>query len=265
MVDWSLPVNTSNAVDVLPTLNTKVEHAASLNYPGDTQIPEGALMLDRSTFVFRERQTGAWVTRRISASGIADLPASKITSGVFGLARIPAIDDSHHGNRGGRALHSAATSNAAGFMSAGDKTKLDSLSIPAIVAFRAVRLQSSSTLANIDTYTFTYNNEGEWFNITTGEFATPFDGIYHFNGMMKAGISNPGSVLGSISFAQSSLPETSGAYHSRVDIRSGIPCTIGDTIKLNQGEIVKMVWRNGSTVNAESYRYSFSGHLVARL
>ena len=58
-----------------------------------------------------------------AANGYAGLDASSIIA----LANIPVIDDTKHGSRGGGSLHSAATTSVAGFMSGGDKTKLDGI------------------------------------------------------------------------------------------------------------------------------------------
>jgi hypothetical protein len=62
-----------------------------------------------------------------SEKGNANGYAALDGSGDVPLAQLPVIDDTVHGNRGGGALHAAATTSVAGFMSAGDKTKLDNL------------------------------------------------------------------------------------------------------------------------------------------
>ncbi|MBL9046613.1 MAG: DUF2793 domain-containing protein [Tabrizicola sp.] len=50
--------------------------------------------------------------------------ASDLSSGTLPAAR---FDDTAHGNRAGGALHAAATTSVAGFMSSADKTKLDAI------------------------------------------------------------------------------------------------------------------------------------------
>jgi len=61
-------------------------------------------------------------------NSIRDFDASQLTSGTIPANR---INDTSHGNRGGGTLHNAATTSVNGFMSSGDKTKLDGIATSA--------------------------------------------------------------------------------------------------------------------------------------
>ncbi|RJQ25063.1 MAG: hypothetical protein C4589_11670, partial [Peptococcaceae bacterium] len=65
------------------------------------------------------------VIQKAGSASIA-LDATYLTSGILPAAR---FNDTAHGNRGGGALHAAATTALAGFLSAADKTRLDALAI----------------------------------------------------------------------------------------------------------------------------------------
>jgi len=61
------------------------------------------------------------------AADLAELSDSAATAGTNNT-KVPRADHQHaHGNRGGGSLHAAATGSTAGFMSAADKTKLDTV------------------------------------------------------------------------------------------------------------------------------------------
>lgn len=65
----------------------------------------------------------------VAGTGIALTPDSANDKVTFAVA----MSDAVHGNRGGGSLHAAATSSAAGFMSASDKAKLDGIAAGAEV------------------------------------------------------------------------------------------------------------------------------------
>jgi hypothetical protein len=78
-----------------------------------------------------------------SAAEITDSTNSAGSSGSF----VHSDHQHSHGNRGGGALHAAATVSVAGFMSAADKTKLDSLQDAAgIDAKESVRVRAQGNL-----------------------------------------------------------------------------------------------------------------------
>jgi len=95
-----------------------------------------------------------------TTSGPTDLTVASIADGQLversgtTLAGITAIDDTQHGNRGGGSLHAAATPSVNGFMSASDKTKLDSLQDAAGIDAKEscrVRTQGNITLSGEQT------------------------------------------------------------------------------------------------------------------
>lgn len=64
-------------------------------------------------------------------TGATTASAARTNLGLGALATLAALtNDTQHGNRGGGALHSVATTSVNGFMSAADKSKLDSLASP---------------------------------------------------------------------------------------------------------------------------------------
>jgi hypothetical protein len=74
---------------------------------------------------------GVDVTGALTASGAVTAGAG--VSGTTGTFSAGLADDASHGNRGGGALHSDATTGVAGFLSAADKVKLDGATTAAYV------------------------------------------------------------------------------------------------------------------------------------
>lgn len=119
-------------------------------------------------------------------NGPTDLTVGAITTGQLversgtALVGITAIDDTQHGSRSGGTLHSVATTGTAGFMSATDKAKLDSLQDAAgIDAKESVRLCTTgnhglSGLSDIDGVTPSAGDRILVWQQTTGSE----DGIY---------------------------------------------------------------------------------------
>jgi hypothetical protein len=96
----------------------------------------------------------------IASSGSAD----DLAAGAVPAAR---FNDTSHGNRGGGALHAAATASVAGFMSGADKTKLDGIAsgaqvnVPTDLTYTAsTRLLASSTGADATLPLFTTTDAG---------------------------------------------------------------------------------------------------------
>lgn len=83
-----------------------------------------------------------------TAAAVELTDATNAEGASTSLAR---ADHTHgHGNRGGGALHSAATTGVAGFLSAADKTKLDALIDPRFRDFKeSVRLKSVADVATL--------------------------------------------------------------------------------------------------------------------
>lgn len=86
----------------------------------DGVSPSVAEALDRANHTGTQAASTISDLAAIATSG----SASDLGSGTLPAAR---FDDTAHGNRAGGALHAAATPSVAGFMSAGDKTKLDGI------------------------------------------------------------------------------------------------------------------------------------------
>jgi hypothetical protein len=92
---------------------------------GVLNVADGATANAADAFLLsRANHTGTQAAATIT--GLAAIAtsgsAADLTAGVLPAAR---FDDTAHGTRAGGALHSAATTTVAGFMSAADKTKLD--------------------------------------------------------------------------------------------------------------------------------------------
>ncbi|MBS3979914.1 MAG: DUF2793 domain-containing protein [Rhodobacteraceae bacterium] len=85
---------------------------------GATANAADAVLLSRANHTGTQPASSITGLAAVATSGsAADLTAGTLPAGRF--------DDTAHGSRSGGALHSAATTLAAGFMSAADKTKLD--------------------------------------------------------------------------------------------------------------------------------------------
>ena len=135
MTDWTKPDNTSNyQTEVLQGLRERDEHAAKMDYAGDTNLPVGVIRWDAANARFEEWSGTAWNelapeylinVHKLGGNdstfyrNAANLNAGTLPGGRF--------DDSTHGNRGGGTLHAAATTSTDGFMSAADKVELASL------------------------------------------------------------------------------------------------------------------------------------------
>lgn len=85
--------------------------ANSTGVPGDLQASADMQILARVSSAL------TWLT--------APSADSQILARVSGALAWQAVDDTIHGNRGGGAIHAAATTSVAGFQSAADKTKQD--------------------------------------------------------------------------------------------------------------------------------------------
>jgi len=104
---------------------------AEVNQNAFSQIKVGATTIDADS------KTDS--VEFVAGTGIALTPDSTNDKVTFAVA----MSDDLHGNRGGGSLHAAATSSAAGFMSASDKAKLDGIAAGAEVnqnAFSSVKV-----------------------------------------------------------------------------------------------------------------------------
>ena len=88
---------------------------------GATANATDAALRDRATHTGTQAATTITGLASVATSG----SAADLVAGTLPAAR---FDDTAHGSRSGGALHAAATTAAAGFMSAADKTKLDAIS-----------------------------------------------------------------------------------------------------------------------------------------
>ena len=105
------------------TLDTLEEIAAALGNDPDFAATMTAALGEKLT----KAQNLADVPDKTAArSNLGANSASNLTTGTLPAAR---FNDTAHGNRAGGTLHAVATQSAAGFMSAGDKTKLDTLDL----------------------------------------------------------------------------------------------------------------------------------------
>jgi hypothetical protein len=145
-----------------------------------------------ATLLARANHTGTQAAATITGlAGIATSgSASDLGAGTLPAAR---FDDTAHGSRAGGALHSAATTSVAGFMSGADKTKLDGIAAGAQVNVAtdltytaASRLLESSTGADVALPLVTSGNAGlapasgggaTNFLRADGTWATPGGGI----------------------------------------------------------------------------------------
>ncbi len=104
----------------------------------------------------RDRTTHTGTQGAATITGLAAIAttgsAADLGSGVLPAAR---FDDTAHGNRAGGALHAAATTSVAGFLSGADKAKLDGIAagadvnLPTDISYTAAtRLLASSTGAD---------------------------------------------------------------------------------------------------------------------
>jgi len=92
---------------------------------GILNVADGATA-NATDAALRDRATHTGTQAASTITGLATVATSGSASDL-GAGTLPAarFNDTAHGNRGGGALHAAATSSVAGFMSGTDKTKLD--------------------------------------------------------------------------------------------------------------------------------------------
>ncbi|MFN3992549.1 MAG: DUF2793 domain-containing protein [Tabrizicola flagellatus] len=102
-----------------PEVLTPAQARGILNVAdGATANAPDASLRDRATHTGTQPAATITGLAAVATSG----SAADLTAGTLPPAR---FDDTAHGNRAGGALHATATTGAAGFMSAADKTKLD--------------------------------------------------------------------------------------------------------------------------------------------
>ncbi|WP_149588881.1 DUF2793 domain-containing protein, partial [Tabrizicola flagellatus] len=104
-----------------PEVLTPAQARGILNVAdGATANAPDASLRDRATHTGTQPAATITGLAAVATSG----SAADLTTGTLPAAR---FDDAAHGNRAGGALHAAATTGAAGFMSAADKAKLDGI------------------------------------------------------------------------------------------------------------------------------------------
>jgi hypothetical protein len=105
----------------VPEVLTAAQARGILNVAdGATANASDAALRDRSTHTGTQGAATITGLAAVATSG----SATDLTTGTLPAAR---FDDTAHGNRAGGALHTAATTSVAGFMSSADKTKLDAI------------------------------------------------------------------------------------------------------------------------------------------
>jgi hypothetical protein len=113
-----------------------------------------------------------------NADGSITVNANDVQIGVLAT-------DAQHGNRGGGALHAAATTSVAGFMAAADKQKVDDVASSYFFAYRSSgQAISAATSTTIVADTEVYDALGEY-NSATGVFTAQSGGFYIFSGRVN--------------------------------------------------------------------------------
>ncbi len=116
-------------------------------------------------------------------STLTTVGLTNITNSYRGLGAIAGeISDAQHGNRSGGSLHAAATTGAAGFMSAADKTKLGLFS-PA--SGKTLTVSNSLTLAGADGATLTVPASGTAALLATAQTFTAAQTFSNSAGAVK--------------------------------------------------------------------------------
>lgn len=146
------PASASSVDEWLTSLeNTKASRLEQLQdvSAGDPQLGDVLIYNDLSKL---------YVSRQMSAGDIPNLPWTKITSGkpttLAGYGITDAAPSSHVGSGG--VAHAAVTSGAAGFMTAGDKVKLDGIAVGAQVnqnGFANIKVGATTVAAKTTTDT----------------------------------------------------------------------------------------------------------------
>lgn len=163
------PSSHSHAIGDLPVASSGVSSSTQLvraddGRLSDTRPPDGSAGGDLSG-----NYPDPSVARLQGRSVAPTAPATGHALGWNGSAWTPlalgslagGISDAQHGNRGGGALHAAATPSSAGFLSAADKSKLDGLSLNN--AWTTVTFQNSWVNYGgvFETTAYTKNSLGE--------------------------------------------------------------------------------------------------------
>ena len=133
-----------------PEVMTPAQARVILNVAdGATANASDASLRDRSTHTGSQAAGTITGLAAVATSG----SAADLGAGILPAAR---FDDTAHGARGGAALHAAATTSVAGFLTGADKTKLDGIAAGAQVNVAtdlgytaATRLLASSTGADV--------------------------------------------------------------------------------------------------------------------
>ncbi|WP_439684864.1 hypothetical protein MNJPNG_04980 [Cupriavidus oxalaticus] len=155
--------------------------------------------------------------------------------------------DTQHGNRSGGALHAAATTVTAGFMSAADKTKLDGLaSVSHFLAYQST-LQAIgagvSTTIVCDTEVFDGNGE---YNPATGVFTAAATGTYFFSGRVHG---TQGSATVRVIFLAVNGTIVCRMAQTGAETGNGVLSGDSGLVQLTAGDTVVMQYLTGIAEN----------------
>lgn len=172
------------------------------------------------------------------------------------------FDDTSHGSRGGGSLHAAATGAAAGFLSAADKSKLDSFALVAAsyAVTAAQSMNSGSTLRINYGYRLTDTHSAVTVGTGVWQFKAPVAGLYHVSCILSLEY-----VSGTVSTPGEVWLELSGATGVRL-IDSCMPMT-GNPVGWSGSALVSLnlndvVYFQGAQSSGAVWRpryYSFQG------
>ncbi len=164
--------------------------------------------------------------------------ASNLNAGILPAAR---FNDTSHGNRGGGSLHAVATTSAAGFMSASDKSKLDGIAAGAEVnqnAYSNITDGTNTASAGSKTDTFKLRSANSILSIAV----TNNDATHGDNALFTV---NQGSIdhgsIGGLSdddhtqYAHISTARTITAQHTFNPLSAAPPFILGTNA---QGQLV---------------------------
>lgn len=174
-------------------------------------------------------------------------------------------DDFAHGDRGGGALHAAATSSLAGFMSATDKAKSDSITVANLVTLTDVQTLTNKTLTSPTinsptiatptisvqawqtvTFTNSWAQHGDATFNTAGYYKDPTGRVF-LRGLIASG------VLGSAAFT---LPAGYRPVKAHIlPVSSSTATSAGEVRIFNNGQVVPQASCNNAYVSLDSISF----------